>query len=73
MESMNPWGWSSVKRNEILRTIGLSLIAMWVQGSMKELEMWQYYHRLEYLEDKVRTQRILLILTSTVGLVGWYL
>ena len=73
MESMNPWGWSSVKRNEILRTIGLSLIAMWVQGSMKDLEMWQYYHRLEYLEDKVRTQRILLILASTVGLVGWYL
>ena len=73
MESMKPWGWSSVKRNEILRTIGLSLIAMWVQGSMKDLEMWQYYHRLEYLEDKVRTQRILLILTSTVELVGWYL
>lgn len=73
MESMNPWGWSSVKRNEILRTIGLSLIAMWVQGSMKDLEMWQYYHRLEYLEDKVRIQRILLILASAVGLVGWYL
>ena len=73
MESMRLWGWSSVKRNEILRTIGLSLIAMWVQGSMKDLEMWQYYHRLEYLEDKVRTQRILLILASTGGLVGWYL
>jgi len=73
MENMNPWGWSSVKRNEILRTIGLSLIAMWVQGSMKDLEMWQYYHRLEYLEDKVRIQRILLILASAVGLVGWYL
>jgi hypothetical protein len=73
MESMKHWGWSSVKRNEILRTIGLSLIAMWVQGSMKDLEMWQYYHRLEYLEDKVRTQRILLILASAVGLVGWYL
>ena len=73
MESMRLWGWSSVKRNEILRTIGLSLIAMWVQGSMKDLEMWQYYHRLEYLEDKVRTQRILLILASAVGLVGWYL
>jgi hypothetical protein len=70
---MKHWGWSSVKRNEILRTIGLSLIAMWVQGSMKDLEMWQYYHRLEYLEDKVRTQRILLILASAVGLVGWYL
>ena len=73
MENTKHWGWSSVKRNEILRNIGLSLIAMWVQGSMKDLEMWQYYHRLEYLEDKVRTQRILLILASAVGLVGWYL
>jgi len=62
-----------MKRNEILRTIGLTFAAMWVHGSLKGLEIMQYHQRIEYLEESILMHRILLVLVSITGIVGWYL